>query len=84
LNYAPGISAVEGAESKGYQREQKAYSFSARSHEFSFTMDANQDNPLHNPSFEIENWNTNLNAELSVNSRITFNISGAVPGSINY
>ena len=27
-NYAPGISNVEGAESLGYEREQKAFSFS--------------------------------------------------------
>jgi hypothetical protein len=112
-NYAPDLSNIEGAESRGYEREQKAYSFSARSHEFSFTINASPDKPLHNPCFEIENWNTNKEAELridgkivnpgksflqritlgqngkdklliwlelSVNSRIYFNISGAVPG----
>lgn len=113
-NYAPAISAVEGAVSNGYIREQKAYSFSTGSHELSFTIDASRGNPLQNPCFEIDRWDSrqkvvllidgkvvdegksfrqgialNENGDekliiwlkLSAESRITFKISGAVPGS---
>lgn len=112
-NHAPNVINCEGAESSGYEREQKAYSFLARSNELSFTIDASQDNPLVNPCFEIDQWNSGLRAillidnkvvdegksfrqgitlnekgqekliiwlKMNVGSRISFKISGLVPG----
>jgi hypothetical protein len=69
-NYAPDISDLKGAESHGYEREHKAYSFLARSPEFTFTIDASQDKPLQNPCFEVDNWNTNKKAILLIDGKV--------------
>ena len=66
-NYAPGILNVEGAENLDFDRKKKAFILIARSKEFSFTVDADNDHPLHNPCFEIENWNTNRKSILAIN-----------------
>lgn len=68
-NYAPGISDLKGAENMSYKREKKAYSCLTGSSEIYFTIDASEDNPLHNPCFEIENWNSKQKAGLEINGK---------------
>ena len=69
-NQAPGISDVTGAESLGYEREKKAYSFIAKAPELSFTINAGEGNPLQNPCFEIDQWNSKQKAVLLIDGKV--------------
>jgi hypothetical protein len=69
-NQAPGISDVTGVESLGYEREKKAYSFIAKAPEYSFTINASEGNPLQNPCFEIDQWNSKQKAVLLVDGHV--------------
>jgi hypothetical protein len=69
-NQAPGISAVTGAESLGYEREKNAYSFIAKADEFSFTINASEGNPLQNPCFEIDQWSSKQKAVILIDGKL--------------
>ena len=68
-NYAPKMTNIKGAKSKGYERKQKAFPLVAMASEISFTIDATENSPIHNPCFVIDNWNTQNKAILKIDRK---------------
>jgi hypothetical protein len=58
-NNPASIIDLEGCKSEGYFMEQRAFSVVAKSESLSFTIDASEENRIHNPTFIIKNWNNN-------------------------
>jgi hypothetical protein len=58
---------VEGCESDGYDRTQRAFVLSAQESEVTVRVDATEESPMVNPCFVIKNWDRNLKATLTIN-----------------
>ena len=65
LNYAN----ISGAESKGFEKGQRAYVFNKKSKTISFSLDGSEDNPILNPCFVIKNWESDSPARLMINGK---------------
>jgi hypothetical protein len=63
----PGIVKIDGCESKGYDKGQRAFFLDALADNISFRVNATMDHPLHNPCFVINNWGRNAPASVFVN-----------------
>lgn len=67
--HAPSLKDVTGAESKGYDKAQRAYILTAKDGVVSFTMDASADSPIYNPCFVIRKWGSKAKASLKIDGR---------------
>lgn len=68
-NYAPELSNISGAESKGFDKGQRAYVISKKSKKISFSLDGSEDSPILNPCFVIKNWGADSKARLRINGK---------------
>jgi hypothetical protein len=66
-NKAPAVAAVNGCESHGYDRSQRAYKLKATGKPLSFTLQGSANSPVVNPCFVISNWNTGSASNIKVN-----------------
>ena len=53
---SPPVSEVTGLTSHGYNRAEGAFEFTRESGKMSFTLEASEESPLHNPGVVISNW----------------------------
>ncbi len=68
-NYAPELNNISGAESKGFEKGQRAYVFNKKSKKISFGLNGSEDNPIVNPCFVIKNWESDRQARLVINGK---------------
>jgi hypothetical protein len=68
-NQAPALTGVTGAESKGFEKGQRAYVLTKKSKKISFTLDGSENNPILNPCFVIKNWGSDRQARLLINGK---------------
>ena len=55
-NHPPGLNDLQGAETKGYNKGERAYEIVAREDRISFHLDATDQSPVHNPCIKIDGW----------------------------
>jgi len=60
---------LSGAESKGFEKGQRAYVLNKKSKKISFSLDGSEDSPILNPCFVIKNWESDRKARLTVNGK---------------
>jgi hypothetical protein len=66
----PPVTAVEGAISQGFDKDQRAFVFTdCRAGAISLTLDASDDSPIVNPCLVLKNWGGDEEAELIVNEQ---------------
>jgi hypothetical protein len=65
-NYAPELSNISGAESKGYEKGQRAYVFTKKSDAISFRLEGSEESPILNPCFVIKNWGSDSKARIKI------------------
>ncbi len=65
----PGVSNMNGCESTGYDKGQRAFVLYAVADEMSIQVEASEDHPLYNPGFVIKNWTDNSPSILAVNGK---------------
>jgi hypothetical protein len=53
---APGVSAVSGGESEGYDQNERAYGFVLGASRLSFQIDASDEHPIHHLCLRIKHW----------------------------
>ena len=70
-NYAPALSNISGAESKGYEKGQRAYVLTRRSAKVSFNLDGSEDSPILNPCFVVKNWGSEPKARIKISNKNT-------------
>jgi hypothetical protein len=58
---------TSGAESKGYNKVNKSFDFIASGGDITFSIDASEKSPVINPCFMIKNWESEAQANLSIN-----------------
>jgi hypothetical protein len=68
-NYAPELRNISGAESKGFEKGQRAYVLNKKSKKISFSLDGSADNPILNPCFVIKSWESDRPAHLMINGK---------------
>ncbi len=68
-NYAPALSSISGAESKGYEKGQRAYVLTKKSAAVSFTLEGSEESPIMNPCFIIKNWESDSKARIMINNK---------------
>lgn len=68
-NYAAALSNLSGAESKGYEKGQRAYVLTKRSAKISFNLEGSEDSPILNPCFVIKNWGSDSKARIKINNK---------------
>jgi len=68
-NFAPALSNINGAESKGYEKGQRAYVFTRESNKISFKLDGSEENPIVNPCFVFKSWGSDSNARIKINGK---------------
>jgi hypothetical protein len=68
-NFAPELSNVSGADSKGFEKGQRAYVLSKKSKKISFSLEGSVDNPIVNPCFVIKNWESDRQARIMINGK---------------
>ena len=67
-NSPPKLSNIEGFQSMGYDKEQRAYQFIAEDENLVFEIGSSVDSPLVNPCFVIKNIESSkIKAELEIN-----------------
>jgi len=66
-NNAPLLSHVSGAETRGFDKGQRAYVFNKKSNKISFSLNGSEDSPVLNPCFVIKNWESDSKARIRVN-----------------
>jgi hypothetical protein len=72
FNAPPQVSAVNGATSSGFLKNDRSFNFTASSSTITFNIDASTSNPLVNPCFVIKNWGSRTSAaKLKVNGLTT-------------
>ena len=65
----PEISGLQGGQSLGFIKEEKAYYFeSLNASSLSFTINANSDSPVINPVLVLKNWNAQ-NPEIKIDGK---------------
>jgi hypothetical protein len=68
-NQAPALTGVTGAESKGFEKGQRAYVLTRKSKKISFALSGSEDSPILNPCFVIKNWGSDRTARLLINGK---------------
>lgn len=68
-NKAPELRQISGAESKGFEKGQRAYIFNKKSKTISFSLDGSEDSPILNPCFVIKNWESDSAVRLMINGK---------------
>jgi hypothetical protein len=68
-NHAPVLSHISGAESKGYEKGQRAYVLSKRSTTVSFDLEGSEESPILNPCFIIKNWESDSKASIKIDNK---------------
>jgi len=53
---APNVGGVTGVVSHGYNRAEGAFEFTKEGDEISFTLEASEERPIHNPGIVIADW----------------------------
>jgi hypothetical protein len=67
-NNPPKLSNIEGCQSMGYDKEQRAYQFIVEDENLAFEIGSSVDSPLVNPCFVIKNIESSkIKAELEIN-----------------
>ncbi len=59
----PGLVALSGCESSGYDRSQRAFLVSALEKKLSLRVEATTESPIVNPCFVIKNWRTEFRSQ---------------------
>jgi len=65
----PEVTSVEGAESEGFDKAQKAFVFRAKAKTQSFQVNCSDNSPVVNPCFVIKNWESDAQAEVSIDGK---------------
>jgi len=68
-NNAPLLSDVSGAETRGFDKGQRAYVLNKISNKISFSLNGSEDSPVLNPCFVIKNWESDSKARIRVNGK---------------
>ena len=68
-NYAPELRNISGAESKGFEKGQRAYVLNKKSKKISFSLDGSEDHPILNPCFVVKNWESDRPAHFMINGK---------------
>jgi len=68
-NRPPPVEEVRNGESKGYDRNQRAYVLTASSRPVSLTLRGSEDSPVHNPCLVIGNWDSAAAARVMIDGR---------------
>jgi hypothetical protein len=68
-NHPPLIEEVRNAESKGYDRNQRAYVLTATARPVSLTLRGSKDTPIHNPCLVIGNWDSAAAARVMIDGK---------------
>jgi len=66
-NDAPAVANASGCDSHGYDKGQRAYEFTVRADDFSFTLEGSDASPVVSPCFVIKNWESDEKARLKIN-----------------
>jgi len=69
-NYTPELTNIKGANNKGFSKQERAYQLDVYDSSISFTIDANEKQPLFNPVFIIRNWNKTKTTQITVNGKM--------------
>ena len=65
----PTVTPLNGCESDGFDRAQRAFLVNAVEEDMSLRVEASEDQPIVNPCFVITNWAQNSPASLAVNGQ---------------
>lgn len=68
-NHPPAVEQVRNAESKGYNRNQRAYVLSATARPVSLTLSGSKDTPIHNPCLVIADWDSAAAAQVTIDGK---------------
>ncbi|HBB92771.1 MAG TPA: hypothetical protein DC042_13920 [Bacteroidales bacterium] len=68
-NFAPALNNLSGAESKGFEKGQRAYILTKRSPKISFSLDGSVASPILNPCFVVKNWGSEPKARIMINDQ---------------
>jgi len=68
-NFAAPLNNLSGAESKGYEKGQRAYVLTKRSSRISFKLEGSVKSPILNPCFVIKNWGSDARVKLKINNK---------------
>jgi hypothetical protein len=68
-NHPPNVEKVGGGESQGYDPTQRAYVLTATAKPISLTLDGSKESPVYNPCFVIENWDSDAEAQVTINGK---------------
>ncbi|MBT3191723.1 MAG: LamG domain-containing protein [Verrucomicrobia bacterium] len=66
---APEARAIQGCEVKPYVQHRREYSIVAQADEFTFSIEANNDQPIQNLCFVVQNWGYRGAANISVDRK---------------
>ncbi len=68
-NRPPAVEDVRNGESRGYDRNQRAYVLTAAARSISLTLRGSKDSPIHNPCLVIGNWDSAAAARVTINDK---------------
>ena len=68
-NRPPAVEDVRNGESKGYDRNQRAYVLTAAARPISLTLRGSKHSPIHNPCLVIANWDSAAAAHVMIDGR---------------
>ena len=68
-NRPPAVEDVRNGESKGYDRNQRAYVLTAAARPISLTLRGSKDSPIHNPCLVIGNWDSAAAARVTIDGK---------------
>ncbi|MBD1371435.1 LamG domain-containing protein [Hazenella sp. IB182357] len=66
---SPELTNLQGGIDEDYDGEQRDYNLVMHEDSLSFTLNGSEENPIHNPAFEILNWNSDHKAELFMDTK---------------
>ena len=66
----PDLKIIDGAENKGFNKDEKAYHLKALGETISFKIVASDESPVINPAFVISNWSGSKVTTVMVNGKI--------------
>lgn len=69
---SPSAQSIQGIESNkiDYDKNDRAFHFTASSHDIQWTLNASTNQPLKNPAFVVHQWNSERLPEVTVNNQI--------------
>jgi len=65
----PDLVVLQGCESEGYDRSQRAFVLKAVENKIALRVDAGEKHPIHNPCFLIRNWKRDSVASIGINGK---------------